>query len=148
MDGSNLQLLFKGGGGSSICCLIGIFTRFLSSVAMGKSKRRVTQKRVMWNNRAKKRLKRRQLGRNKKFGSAEKFLEVGFWNVRTLTDERRENVASLVAKKGFDVLCLAETCSRSDAKADQFNLEGGNSKEGRRVITTHQGQSKGCSIYT
>ena len=113
-----------------------------------KGKRAVTQKRAKWNRRARKRIKKKQPSRAKHDATVGTTLKVGFWNVRTLTEERKANVSTLAAKKNFDILCLAETWGRADAKADQFNLKGyqstrnereGSSRKGGGHTVVHQG---------
>ena len=54
----------------------------------------------------KRRLKAKQ-GRRKFKTPEESVLSVGFWNVRSLTDERKETISTLVENEKYDLLCLA-----------------------------------------
>ena len=93
---------------------------------MGKEmgKRAVAEKRAKWNRRYKRRLQKYQARRKRPKCWPDNILEVGFWNIRALTDERRENVNAIMLNKSYDILCLAETWCRADSKSEPFQIEG------------------------
>ena len=52
-------------------------------------------------------------------------VNIGFWNVRSLlSEEKQENVRGLLGRQQLDILCLAETWFRSDAKSHGLSIDG------------------------
>ena len=52
-------------------------------------------------------------------------VNIGFWNVRSLLSaEKQENVKVLLGRQQLDILCLAESWFRSDAKSHGLSIDG------------------------
>ena len=108
---------------------------------MGKDSRKrcVTAKQTKRKSNCVKRQLKAKQGHRKVKTPEESVLSVGFWNVRSLTDERKETISTLVENEKYDLLCLAETWGRADAKSIPFNLKGYSSLRNERLGAARKG---------
>ena len=52
-------------------------------------------------------------------------VNIAYWNMRSLLpEEKQESVRQLIQKQKLEILCLAETWFRADARSHGFDCEG------------------------